>query len=212
VDVRPFSRALLAGDVPAVAPLLLGQLLVSTVGGDQVVARLVEVEAYAGAEDPASHAFRGRTARNAVMFGPAGFAYVYFSYGMHWCINVTCGPEGAAAAVLLRAATIVDGREVARARRQGADDRDLARGPARLTRALGIDGTRNGADLCGPAGPVRLVNADRVDPALIRSGPRVGVSRAADRPWRFWLDGDPGVSAYRPGGRAAGRDRKAVDP
>lgn len=159
--------------------------------------RLTEVEAYGGGDDPGSHAFRGRTPRTAVMFGPPGRAYVYFTYGMHWCLNVVCSPDGRAAAVLLRAGEVVDGLGEARARRPGAADRDLARGPARLTRALGVDGRCNGADLLGD-GPLVLQPA--VGPAgAVRSGPRVGVGGAgAGTPWRFWLDGEPTVSPYRP--------------
>src|SRR6185437_14611330 len=137
--------ALLAGPVDRAARGLLGCLL--TAGG--VTVRLTEVEAYAGTgDDPASHAHRGRTRRNAIMFGPAGYTYVYFTYGMHWCMNVVCGVEGAASAVLLRAGSIVDGVEVARQRRPAARrDADLARGPARLCSALGIDGSNYGAYL-----------------------------------------------------------------
>jgi DNA-3-methyladenine glycosylase len=133
------------------------------------------------------------------MFGPAGYAYVYFTYGMHWCMNVVCGPVGRASAVLLRAGSIVDGLEPARARRPTAKrDADLARGPARLCAALAIDGAAYGTRLLDGTGPVRLSPpAEPVDPALIRSGPRVGVTGAHDLEWRFWLDGDPTVSPYR---------------
>ena len=126
----------LEGPVEQVAPLLLGAVL----RAGPVAVRLTEVEAYAGAGDPGSHAFRGRTPRNAVMFGPAGRAYAYFTYGMHWCLNVVTGPEGEASAVLLRAGEVVDGIDLARERRPGAADRDLARGPARLTKAIGVAG------------------------------------------------------------------------
>jgi DNA-3-methyladenine glycosylase len=194
---------LLAGPVADAARGLLGCRL--TAGG--VTVRLTEVEAYAGSGgDPASHAHRGRTPRNAVMFGPAGYAYVYFTYGMHWCLNVVTGVEGEASAVLLRAGEVVDGLAAARARRPRVNrDVDLARGPARLCAALGIDRSFYGtsllgggpATLCGPAGPVGAVVA----------GPRVGVTGAQDLPWRFWLDGDPTVSSYRrhvPGRRRSG--------
>jgi DNA-3-methyladenine glycosylase len=164
-----------------------------------VTVRLTEVEAYAGTGgDPASHAHRGRTERNAVMFGPAGYAYVYFTYGMHWCMNVVCGPEGVASAVLLRAGEVVDGIETARARRpRVSKDVELARGPARLCSALGIDRSTYGAYLLD-GGPVRLEPADApVDPAAMCAGPRVGVTGAHDVPWRFWIDDDPTVSVYR---------------
>jgi DNA-3-methyladenine glycosylase len=178
-----------------VAPSLLGALLVA--GG--VALRLTEVEAYAGEVDPGSHAFRGRTPRTEVMFGRAGIAYVYFSYGMHWCMNVVTGTEGTASAVLLRAGEVVEGLEVARSRRPGARDRDLARGPARLCKALGVDGSLGGTDLLDPSSPLRLVPGEPVDPAAVRTGPRVGVAGpGAPTPWRFWLDGDPTVSVYRP--------------
>lgn len=178
------------------APGLLGALLVH----GEVVVRLTEVEAYAGESDPGSHAFRGRTPRTEVMFGRPGVAYVYFSYGMHWCTNVVTGPDGSASAVLLRAGAVVAGLDVARSRRPAAlTDRDLARGPARLCAALGIDGALGGADLLDPRSPLRLELGERVDPARVRTGPRVGVAGAgAPTPWRYWLEGEPTVSAYRP--------------
>ena len=185
----------LSGPVLEVAPTLLGARLVA----GPVAVRLTEVEAYAGESDPGSHAFRGRTPRTEVMFGRAGIAYVYYSYGMHWCLNVVTGPEGQASAVLVRAGEVVDGLEVARERRPGATDRDLARGPARLTRALGVDASLGGTDLLDPAAPLRLLSGTAVDRGLVRTGPRVGVSGdGASAPWRFWLDGEPTVSQYRP--------------
>jgi DNA-3-methyladenine glycosylase len=189
-------RALLAGPAVPAARGLLGCLV--TAGG--VTVRLTEVEAYAGlGEDAASHAHRRRTQRNAVMFGPPGYAYVYFTYGMHWCLNVVCGQPGVASAVLLRAGSIVEGVDAARARRPRIrQERDLARGPARLTAALGIDRSADGTSLLDGTGPVRLLPAPSPVPdELIGCGPRVGVVGEADRPWRFWLLGDPTVSAYR---------------
>jgi DNA-3-methyladenine glycosylase len=176
---------LLAGPVLDAAPRLLGATF--THGG--VTVRLTEVEAYDGAHDPGSHAHNGRTDRNAVMFGPAGHLYVYFTYGMHHCCNVSCGPEGEASAVLLRAGEVVEGIELARERRPGSSDRDLARGPGRLCRAMGIDRGDNGLD---------LANALRLGPEVgdVSSGPRVGLRLAAERPWRFWVTGDPTVSRY----------------
>lgn len=173
------------------------RLLGCTLTGGGVTVRLTEVEAYAGLDDPGSHAFRGRTPRTAVMFGPPGRAYVYFSYGMHWCLNVVCGPDGSAAAVLLRAGEVVSGQAAARERRRDAVDRELARGPARLARALGVDGRLNGSDLLA-GGPLLLAPGPPVPEAVVRRGPRVGLAAAADRPWRFSLAGDPTVSAYRP--------------
>jgi DNA-3-methyladenine glycosylase len=138
------------------------------------------------------------TPRNEVMFGPPGYLYVYFTYGMHWCANLVCGAPGHAGAVLLRAGEVVAGVNVARARRPAArSDRDLARGPARLAAALGLSRAENGTDVCGPSS-MHVLDGAHVDPALIRSGPRVGLARAADRHWRFWLAGDPTVSVYRP--------------
>ena len=187
---------LLAGPVDRAARGLLGCRL--SAGG--VTVRLTEVEAYAGfGGDEASHAHRGRTPRNAVMFGPAGFAYVYFTYGMHWCINVVCGVEGEASAVLLRAGEVVEGLPVARERRPSVHNaRDLARGPARLCAALGIDRSVYGTNLLDGSGPAVLEPPLRPVPAkTVHSGPRVGVTGALDLQWRFWLDGEPTVSAYR---------------
>jgi DNA-3-methyladenine glycosylase len=176
-------------------------VLVARSPAGTVALRLTEVEAYAGAADPASHAYRGRTPRNAVMFGPPGHLYVYFVYGMHWCCNVVCGPDGLPNAVLLRAGEVVSGVDIARSRRASTrSDVDLARGPARLASALGIDAGANGTDLCAGAAAVRLLAADPVPDALVRAGPRVGVAVAGDVPWRLWVSGDPTVSPYRPGG------------
>lgn len=183
-----------------VARDLLGAVVVH---GD-VAVRLTEVEAYAGDVDPASHAFRGPTARNAVMFGPAGHAYVYFTYGMHFCMNLVCGDAGHASAVLLRAGEVVDGLELARERRGTATDRDLARGPARLTVALGVGRDLNGADVTRRSSPLNVLRGSAVHDVLVRSGPRVGVNAAADLPWRLWIDGEPTVSVYRPHVRRQG--------
>jgi DNA-3-methyladenine glycosylase len=192
VPGSPELRELLQGTVLQVAPRLLGSVL----RRGEVACRVTEVEAYDGAGDPGSHAFRGPTPRNAVMFGPPGHLYVYFTYGMHFCCNVVCGPEGSASAVLLRAGEIVEGVEVARARRTAArHDRDLARGPARLCQSLGIAADANGHDLT--AAPLTLTVSDEPGGTVV-SGPRVGLRHAADRPWRFWLAGEPTVSAYRP--------------
>lgn len=185
---------LLAGEpVTEVAPLLLGAVL----RHGAVALRLTEVEAYAGADDPGSHAYRSRTPRNEVMFGPAGRLYTYFTYGMHVCANVVCGVEGRASAVLLRAGEVVEGLDVARSRRPGASDRDLARGPARLCQALGIGLELGGADLT--SGPVTLTLPPAGEPSgAVSTGPRVGLRGAPERPWRYWLTGELTVSAYRP--------------
>jgi DNA-3-methyladenine glycosylase len=179
---------ILSGPVLEAAPRLLGAVLRH--GG--VALRLTEVEAYDGAHDPGSHAFRGQTARNGVMFGPAGHLYTYFTYGMHHCANVVCGPEGTASAVLLRAGEVLEGVELARARRGTSPDRDLARGPARLCTALGLDLTHNGLDLTSGA----LTLGPALDESAISAGPRVGLRLAPDRPWRFWLAHEPTVSRY----------------
>ena len=184
-----------AAEIPATARALLGW----EVSGGGVRVRLTEVEAYAGTgADPASHAHRGPTPRAAVMFGPAGRAYAYFVFGVHWCFNIVCGREGEAAAVLMRAGEVTDGVDLARARRGDVADRDLARGPARLGMALGVGGEVNGTSLLDGAGPLLLTPPSApVDPTRIAAGPRVGVAAAHDLPWRFWIDGDPTVSAYR---------------
>jgi DNA-3-methyladenine glycosylase len=178
-----------------VAPDLLGCVLSRTTPEGVVSIRLTEVEAYAGPRDPASHAYRGPTKRNEVMFGPPGHAYVYFTYGMHFCVNIVCMGEGTAAAVLLRAGEIIEGRPLAEARRPRSKPRDLARGPARLCEALAIDRSLTGVDVCS-AGPLS-VSAGSSPLPDVRTGPRTGVSTAKDVPWRFWIDGDPSVSPYR---------------
>jgi DNA-3-methyladenine glycosylase len=226
-----------------VAPELLGCVLWHDSPDGRVAVVIVEVEAYAGLADPASHAYRGQTARNAVMFGPPGHAYVYFTYGMYFCVNLVCQPAGESSAVLLRAGRVIEGAELAAARRRpqagpaasapggrevagrevaGREageretgeretgerevarrevaERDLARGPARLCQALGIDRSLDGADVCA-ADPALGIGTPPgwapPAPEAISAGPRVGISRAADVPWRFWLSGERSVSAYR---------------
>ena len=187
-------RLILEEHAEQVAPQLLGWRLVA----NGVTVRLTEVEAYGGqGADPGSHAHRGPTPRSAIMFGPAGRLYVYFTYGMHWCANVVTGPEGEASAVLLRAGEVVEGLELARERRPGARDRDLCRGPARLAKALGLGADVLGVDLLDPRSPVRLEPGQH-DGELV-AGPRVGLSAGHETPWRFWLAGEPTVSPYRPG-------------
>jgi DNA-3-methyladenine glycosylase len=188
----PADLTLLERPALEVAPLLLG----AVVRRGEVAVRLTEVEAYMGEDDPGSHAGRGSTPRSEVMFGPSGRLYVYFTYGMHHCANVVCGPEGTASAVLLRAGEVIEGVDVARKRRGTMVDRELARGPARLCSALGIRLIDNRTVLRD--GPVTLTLSDPVDPSLVSTGPRVGLRLAADRPWRFWITGEPTVSTYRP--------------
>ncbi len=176
------------------------QLLGWRLTANGVTVRLTEVEAYSGLGlDPASHAHRGRTNRNAVMFGPAGRLYVYQIYGMHFCANVVCGEDGVAAAVLLRAGEVVDGLVTARARRAAArKDRDLAAGPAKLMQVLALDRSANDTSVIDGSGPLTLSPPSAPVPAeRIVAGPRVGVTAAHDVPWRFWIEGDPTVSVYR---------------
>ncbi|WP_221330423.1 DNA-3-methyladenine glycosylase [Actinoplanes sp. L3-i22] len=180
--------------VDAAARELLGWRL--TANG--VTVRLTEVEAYSGlGADPASHAHRGVTNRNAVMFGPAGRLYVYQIYGMHFCANIVCGEPEKAAAVLLRAGEVVDGLETARNRRPAARrDADLAAGPGKLMQVLALDRAANDTSVVDGTGPATLTPPEGVVGA-IAAGPRVGVTSAHDVPWRFWIAGDPTVSAYR---------------
>jgi DNA-3-methyladenine glycosylase len=213
-DGVPLPRSFFGRSSVEVAPALLGSVLEHETPDGLVAVTLTEVEAYAGAADPASHAFRGQTKRNAVMFGPPGHAYVYFTYGMHFCVNLVCRPEGTAEAVLLRAGAVIDGVTLARNRRPAARrDTDLARGPARLCQALAIDRGFDGADVCDPASPLRILAAPpgrAPAPGQVRCGPRVGVSVAAEVAWRFWSDGDPTVSVYRPHAPRRRRQAKPV--
>ena len=229
----PISRDFFARHAVEVAPDLLGCVLEHQTAAGLVAVELTEVEAYEGKSDPASHAYRGKTQRNVVMFGPPGHAYVYFTYGMHFCVNLVClGEEGSASAVLLRAGAIIAGEDLARARRAGHQgrltSRDLARGPARLCQALGIDRELDGTDVCVADSPLRvragarrparsetvLARGDKPEsppgtPRRIVTGPRVGVSSAAEIPWRFWYEGEPTVSVYR---AYVPRRRKLVTP
>lgn len=180
----------------AAAPLLLGAILRRGV----VAVRITEAEAYEGQADPASHAYRGPTGRNRVMFGAPGRLYTYRIHG-HTCANIVVSPPGVANAVLIRAGQVVDGLDIARERRGGrVTDERLARGPGNLCRALGITMADAAAEVLGADGPVRLCRGEPV--TSISRGPRVGVSRAADVPWRFWITGAPSVSAYRRSPRA----------
>jgi DNA-3-methyladenine glycosylase len=227
--VAPLSRDFFARFAVDVAPELLGCVLAHQTAAGLVAVELTEVEAYAGQNDPASHAYRGETKRNAVMFGPPGHAYVYFTYGMHFCVNLVCLGESSVSAILLRAGAIVEGEDLARARRSRSTSgtghtslafRDLARGPARLCQALDIDRSLDGADVCVPDSPLQILPPQILPPrstgastharsGKILSGPRVGVSAAAEVPWRFWFEGDPTVSLYR---AHVPRRRKLVTP
>ncbi|MCW2868977.1 DNA-3-methyladenine glycosylase [Actinacidiphila oryziradicis] len=201
-ESTPLDRAFFDRPVLKVAPDLLGRTLVRSTEEGPIALRLTEVEAYAGPADPGSHAYRGRTDRNAVMFGPPGHAYVYFTYGMWFCLNLVCGPEGDPSGVLLRGGDITVGADLARKRRPASRRlHDLAQGPARLATALGVDRAQNGADVCpaDPAtSPFTILTGTPPAPEAIRSGPRTGVGGGgAAHPWRFWIDGDPTVSPYR---------------
>lgn len=199
-DRTPLPRDFFDRPVLEVAPDLLGRTLVRSTDVGPIELRLTEVEAYAGEIDPGSHAFRGRTARNGVMFGPPGHAYVYFTYGMWHCLNLVCGPEGTASGVLLRAGEIRVGGELARTRRLSArHDRELAKGPARLATALDIDRALDGTDVCaGLDAPLAILAGSPVADDQVRSGPRTGVGGdGAVHPWRFWIDGERSVSPYR---------------
>ena len=242
VGLEILPRAFFDRAVLTVAPRLLGCVLAHETDEGLVAVELTEVEAYRGESDPASHAFRGKTARNAVMFGEPGHAYVYFTYGMHFCVNLVCQPAGEAAAVLLRAGRVIEGADLAAARRtprqavagdhaesggaavgyaasvaagraagmaagrsrdgtRALAGRDLARGPARLCQSLGIRRMQNGADVCDPRGPLRVLapaGFSGLPAASVCSGPRVGVRLGADADWRFWVAGEPAVSVYRP--------------
>lgn len=211
------ARTWYARDVHAVARDLLGAYVTSRSPEGEVTVRVTEVEAYAGSDDPGSHAFRGRTARNAVMFAEPGRLYVYRHLGLHHCVNVVAEPTGSAAAVLLRAGEVVAGAELAWARREhvGVVDshRQLARGPARLAVCLGIDRTWNGDDVTEAGG--RVVLHRHAGPVLSTqaSGPRVGVSgpggESGLHPWRYWLVGESSVSAYRPAYRSSSSNAAA---
>jgi DNA-3-methyladenine glycosylase len=193
---KTLPRSFYARDSRELAPLLLNKLLVTRADdGVRLAARLVEVEAYCGSEDPGSHAYRGMTPRTEVMFGAPGHLYVYFTYGMHWCANVVATKDGDAAAVLLRAAAPVDGIEVMRERRVKARrDRDLLAGPARLCQAFGLTGVDNGADLV--RGPVRIVDDGVAPPAAPGVSTRIGLApgRGDESLWRFTVPGDPNLS------------------
>ncbi|MGW1200619.1 DNA-3-methyladenine glycosylase [Streptomyces sp. NPDC002536] len=199
-DRTPLDRDFFDRPVLEVAPELLGRTLVRTTPEGPIELRITEVEAYAGEADPGSHAYRGRTERNASMFGPPGHAYVYFIYGMWFSLNLVCGPEGTASGVLLRGGEVTRGADLARKHRPKARaDRELAQGPARLATALDIDRSLNGTDVCaGPGAPLGILAGHPVPRPRIRSGPRTGVGGdGAAHPWRFWADGDPTVSPYR---------------
>ena len=197
----PLTHDFFDRPVVDVAPDLLGRILRRNTPDGPIELRLTEVEAYDGDTDPGSHAYRGRTARNATMFGPPGHAYVYFIYGMWFSLNAVCGPEDKASGVLLRAGEILTGAPLAAARRPKArNTNELAKGPARLATALDIDRTLDGTDLCtGGTAPLSVLHGRPPARELVRNGPRTGVGGdGAGHPWRYWIADDPTVSPYRP--------------
>jgi len=189
---KPLPRAFYRRDPREVAPDLLNKLLVAADGRR---ARIVETEAYCGALDAAAHTYRGKTARNATMFGPAGKLYVYFTYGMHWCANTACGEEGEGVGVLLRAAEPIAGLDLMYAVRRAAKrDRDLCSGPARLCQAFGITRAQDGIDLVNGDGGLLIVDDGVAQPADPMVGARIGIRHAAEEPWRWYVRGNPNVS------------------
>lgn len=193
---RTLPRSFYARDSLTLAPRLLNKLLVHRhPGAGRLVARIVEVEAYCGSDDPGSHAFRGPTPRNATMFGPPGRLYVYFTYGMHWCANVVAHVDGDASAVLLRAAAPIEGVDAMWARRPKArTQRDLCSGPAKLTQALDLTGAHDGVDLV--RGEVRILDDGTMPPRRPGVSTRIGLAagRGDEREWRWYVTGDPNVS------------------
>lgn len=197
------ERDFFARDTVSVARDLLGRHLVRVLGGERISGRIVETEAYTGPDDQASHGRHGRTARNALMFGPVGVSYVYFTYGMHWLLNVVARPEGEdyPAAVLLRAIEPLTGLEAIATRRDGRPPHEWTSGPAKLTRALAIDGTLSGMDLTAPGGPLFFEAGEPIPGSVVQSGPRVGLGKTPEpwlsMPWRFFVADNPYVSRYR---------------
>ena len=191
MSLRTVDREFYRRDAREVAPGLLNKLLVR----DDLVGRIVEVEAYCGGEDPGAHTYRGMTNRNRTMFGPPGGLYVYFTYGMHWCANAVCGDEGEGIAVLLRALVPLDGLDEMRERRPAARrDRDLCSGPAKLCQAFGLDREHDGADLVTADRGVTILDDGTPPPVDPVQTTRVGLSAGAEHPWRWYVAGDPNVS------------------
>lgn len=193
--MRPVERAWLARDPREVAPELLGKVIVHDTAEGRRSGRIVEVEAYCGPIDPGAHTYRGRTPRNATMFGRAGLLYVYFTYGIHWCANVVCGDVDEGVAVLLRALQPLEGIDAMRSARGPAArrDRDLCSGPAKLAQALGLHGLHDGVDLLAD-GPVGLYDDGTPPPAEPVQTTRIGLSAGAEHPWRWYVPGDPNIS------------------
>lgn len=197
VPARRLPRRFYARDSLEVAPELLNKVMVA---GSRA-GRIVEVEAYRGGDDPASHAFRGPSRRNATMFGPPGHLYVYFTYGMHWCANAVCMPAGTAQAVLIRALEPLAGIEEMRVARPGARrDLELCAGPARLCQALGVDGRCDGVDLVARDTPVWIGSDGVPPPDAPAVGPRIGIRQGTEHEFRFWVPESKAVARFRPVG------------
>lgn len=193
---KVLPRAFFAADASVVAPRLLNKIIATA---DGRAGRIVEVEAYEGATDEAAHTFRGKTARNAVMFGAPGRLYVYFSYGMHWCGNIVCAPVGIGSAVLLRALEPIAGLDAMRAARGSRiADRDLCRGPGRLAQALGMTGAETGMDVLAAGSRIRVFDDGVPPPAALKGLPRIGISRSVALPWR-WIVPDSRFVSRGPG-------------
>jgi DNA-3-methyladenine glycosylase len=201
--LKILPRTFYERDPREVAPDLLNKILV----GRQASGRIVEVEAYVGSLDPGSHAYRGATKRNKTMFGRGGHLYVYFTYGMHWCANAVCGPEGEAGAVLLRALAPLDGLDEMRRRRGGRVDRELCAGPARLCQALAIAGPDDGADLVTGDRGLHLVDDGTAPPREPGCSRRIGLSRGVELPWRWYVPGEPNLSRREAAGSHSRRSR-----
>lgn len=193
--MKPLPRTFYARDTEAVAKELLGKCLVRRTCEGDIVAKIVEVEAYGGTDDPASHAYRGKTSRNWLMFGNAGFAYVYFIYGNHFCLNATTEREGTPGAVLIRAVEIIDGLELALKRRKTNRLPNLSNGPGKLTKALGITKTQNGLDLTKP-GELYICHPRNPESLDIVTTPRVGIKVASERLWRFYIKDNEFISRH----------------
>jgi len=190
------SWDVLSGSALDVAQRLLGCYLVRELDGQKLVGKIVETEAY-DQTDAASHSYRGRTPRTDIMFGPAGYLYVYFTYGMHYCCNIVTGPDGYGGAVLIRALEPLEGLEAMRERRHGLNDSNLTNGPAKVCQAFGIDKTLNGHDLRQE--PLYLIINPAISPQEIVQTTRIGISQAKDVPWRFYVFGSPYTSRHRSG-------------
>jgi DNA-3-methyladenine glycosylase len=195
LKMEPLSRSFYARETTAVAAELLGKCLVRRTSKGDIVAKIVEVEAYRGADDPASHAYKGLTDRNLPMFGEAGCAYVYFIYGNHYCLNATTEQKGVPGAVLIRAVEIADGVEIARKYRKGRSNIDLSNGPGKLTKALNITRIHNGLDLT-KTNELFICNPKTIENFEIETSTRIGIKAGSEKPWRFYVRNNKFVSRF----------------